>query len=77
MKLNYRDEAILELLVDTDLALPPTPLYENLRRRDVDISKRTVNRRLQVLADRGYVERVIEEKGYYVATEKGRDYVAT
>lgn len=74
MKLNYRDEAVLGLLVETELALPPTPIYENLRRRGEDISKRTVNRRLQVLEERGYVERVLERKGYYEATTKGEDY---
>ncbi|MDG5776261.1 winged-helix domain-containing protein [Haloarculaceae archaeon H-GB2-1] len=74
MKLNYRDEIVLELLVETDLALPPTPIYENLHRQGEDISKRTVNRRLQVLEERGYVERVLEAKGYYAATDKGRSY---
>jgi repressor of nif and glnA expression len=76
VKLNYRDEVVLELLVETDLVLPPTPIYENLRRRGVEISKRTVNRRLQVLEERGYVERILEGKGYYGATDKGSAYFA-
>lgn len=66
---------MLELLVESGLALPPTPIYENLRRDGATFSKRTVHRKLDRLEENDLVERVIPEKGYYRATEAGREYV--
>lgn len=76
MGINPRAEAILELLVETGLALPPTPIYENLRRRGATFSERTVHRQLKRLEEHGLVERVLGSKGYYRATERGEAYVA-
>lgn len=66
---------MLELLVESGLALPPTPIYENLRMDGATFSKRTVHRKLSRLDDAELVERVIPEKGYYRATDAGREYV--
>jgi Fe2+ or Zn2+ uptake regulation protein len=70
--LDFRAEAVLELLVASDLALPPTPIYENLRLNGETFSKRTVHRKLGNLVEAGYAEKVLNGKGYYRATEAGR-----
>ncbi|MFB6172607.1 MAG: winged-helix domain-containing protein [Haloarculaceae archaeon] len=67
---------ILELLATADLALPPTAIAVNLERRGVDVSRRTVQRRLAELRDQGLVEKALDEKGYYRTTERGRAFVA-
>ena len=69
--LDFRAKAVLEVLVASELALPPTPIYENLRLRGETFSKRTVHRKLRLLVEEGYVEKVVDEKGYYRATEEG------
>jgi Fe2+ or Zn2+ uptake regulation protein len=73
---DERGMAVLELLVRTELALPPTPVYENLRLSGETFSKRTVYRKLDALAEQGFVERVLDGKGYYRATSAGREYVS-
>lgn len=70
--LDFRAEAVLELLVDSDLALPPTPIHENLRLKGETFSKRTVHRKLRRLVEEGYAEKVLNGKGYYRATDAGR-----
>ena len=73
--LDRRSEKVLELLVRTDLALPPTPVYENLRMQGATFSKRTVYRKLDRLERRGFVERINNGKGYYQATDAGSDHL--
>jgi Fe2+ or Zn2+ uptake regulation protein len=73
--LDFRAKAVLNLLVGSGLALPPTPIYENLRLKGETFSKRTVHRKLGTLVDEGYVEKVLDGKGYYRATEAGRDLI--
>jgi Fe2+ or Zn2+ uptake regulation protein len=73
--LDFRAEAVLAVLVTSELALPPTPIYENLRLNGETFSKRTVHRKLRLLVEEGYVEKVVDEKGYYRATERGRAHV--
>lgn len=75
MAVNKRDEAILRFLAEKDIALPPRPLYENLRLEGATFSYRTVSRRLKHLHELGLVERALEEKGYYRITEQGEDYL--
>jgi Fe2+ or Zn2+ uptake regulation protein len=70
--LDFRAEAVLGLLVDSELALPPTPIYENLRLNGETFSKRTVHRKLGTLVEAGYAEKVMNGKGYYRATDAGR-----
>jgi Fe2+ or Zn2+ uptake regulation protein len=72
---DRRGERVLELLVESELALPPTPIYENLRMDGATFSKRTVHRKLKRLQDADLVERVVPEKGYYRATDAGHEYV--
>jgi Fe2+ or Zn2+ uptake regulation protein len=73
--LDFRAEAVLELLVASELALPPTPIYENLRLNGETFSKRTVHRKLGTLVEEGYAEKVLDGQGYYRATEAGRELV--
>lgn len=69
--LDFRAKAVLEVLVSSELALPPTPIYENLRLSGETFSKRTVHRKLRLLVEEEYVEKVVDEKGYYRATDEG------
>ncbi len=72
-----REEAILEFMVEHGLALPLTPIYENLKReRDITFSKRTVKRRLESLQEDGYMRRLEIGRGYWEVTDEGRAYVA-
>jgi Fe2+ or Zn2+ uptake regulation protein len=73
---DERGMAVLELLARTELALPPTPVYENLRLNGETFSKRTVYRKLDTLAEEGLVERVLDGKGYYQATDAGQEFVS-
>lgn len=75
MAVNKRDEAILRFLAEKDIALPPRPLYENLRLEGATFSYRTVSRRLNHLHELGLVEKVLQEKGYYQITQEGHDYL--
>lgn len=73
--LDFRAEAVLKLLVGSGLALPPTPIHENLRLNGETLSKRTVHRKLRTLVEEGYAEKVLNGKGYYRATEAGRELI--
>lgn len=73
--LDFRAKAVLKLLVGSGLALPPTPIYENLRLNGETFSKRTVHRKLGTLVDEGYAEKMLDGKGYYRATEAGHDLI--
>jgi Fe2+ or Zn2+ uptake regulation protein len=75
--LDFRAEAVLGLLVASGLALPPTPIHENLRLNGETFSKRTVHRKLDVLLEEGYVEKVLDGQGYYRATEAGYEHAGT
>lgn len=70
-----RRRAILEFLADSDLALPPKPIYINMRRRGATFGRKTVERHLKDMVEEGLVDRVLEEEGYYAITEDGRRYL--
>lgn len=71
-----RFAAILRLLETTGLALPPTPIYVNLvRNYNYTFSKRTVDRYLSDLADKGYVDTLANKQGYYYITDAGRKWL--
>lgn len=65
------DDAILELLLETGIAVPPAVISYNIA-----VSHPTVRRRLPKLLEHELVEKVDESKGYYEITEKGRQYLA-
>lgn len=66
------DPAILELLHESDLNLPPAVISHNVD----GISHTTVKRRLPILSEHGLVEKTSEKRGYYRVTDRGRDYLA-
>ena len=66
------DPAILELLDESDLDLPPAVISHNVD----GVSHPTVKRRLPILDEHGLVERTSEKRGYYRVTERGRAYLA-
>ncbi|WP_135855250.1 transcriptional regulator [Halorussus salinus] len=63
------DERILETLESSGLILSPAVIAKN-----IDRSRHEVNRRLTALVDYGLVER--EERGYYIISETGQQYLA-
>ncbi|WP_458208941.1 winged-helix domain-containing protein [Haladaptatus sp. NG-SE-30] len=74
--MNEKDDIILELLQETGLALPVTPIHENLRLQGHDFTRRTVRRRLKGLESHGLVNSLLGEKGYYQITEQGEAYLS-
>ncbi len=71
-----REKIILEFMSEHELALPLTPIYENLRRKEgITFSKRTVKRRLEALEEDGDVEWLDIGRGYWQITEKGKKRV--
>ncbi len=72
-----RERVILQFLAEHDLALPLTPIFENLKRNQgITFSKRTVKRRLEDLEADGHVQRLDIGRGYWEITEAGREYLA-
>lgn len=69
------DDSILELLHEKNIALPPRGLEVNLSREGVNVSRRTIQRRLNSLQEAKLVEMVEEEGSYYAITDKGRAYL--
>lgn len=70
------DDSILELLDESDVALPPRGIEINLQQAGVSISNRTIKRRLKKLHDWGLVDLINEKSSYYAITEKGREYLS-
>ena len=66
------DPAILELLQESDLDLPPAVISHNVD----GVSHPTVKRRLPILSEHGLVEKTSEKRGYYRITGRGRAYLA-
>lgn len=66
------DPAILELLQESGLALPPAVVSYNIQ----GVSHPTVTRRLPILEEHEMVEKVEESKGYYAITDRGSSYLA-
>ena len=65
------DPAILELLYESDIELPPAVISHNI----AGISHPTVKRRLPILTEHGLVVRVEDTAGYYRITELGIQYL--
>lgn len=69
-----RMRQVLGLLVETGLQMPPNVIFHNLKERGATFERRTVNRYLKELLERGHVERVDGTDGFYKATREGREY---
>ena len=71
-----RDQLILQFLDTHEVALPPTPLFFNLRRSEnVTFSKKTLRRRLSSLQERGLVTYIDEGDGYFEINDAGREWL--
>ncbi|WP_373190084.1 ArsR family transcriptional regulator [Halolamina sp.] len=66
------DDAILELLDECGIAIPPRAIAFNID----NVSRPTIDRRLPKLEDAGLVERYDDPQGYTRITDRGRAYLA-
>ena len=66
------DDAILELLDESDLTIPPMAIAFNIE----NVSRPTVDRRLPKLEQAGLVRRYDNPQGYTVITDRGRAYLS-
>ena len=70
------DTAILELLEETELALPPKVIAFNLKYLEVaSPAISTVQRRLGILEQNSFVEKVEKKSGYYTISNQGLSYL--
>lgn len=66
------DDAILELLEDCEISIPPRAIAFNIQ----NVSRPTVDRRLPKLEEAGLVKRYDDPQGYTEITDRGREYLA-
>ncbi|WP_241996851.1 ArsR family transcriptional regulator [Halorubrum sp. SD626R] len=66
------DDAILELLDESNLTIPPMAIAFNIE----NVSRPTVDRRLPKLEEAGLVKRYDDPQGYTKITDRGRAYLA-
>lgn len=66
------DDAILELLDECGIAIPPRAIAFNVG----NVSRPTIDRRLPKLEDAGLVERYDDPQGYTRITDRGRAYLS-
>lgn len=85
-----RKRRVLSLLVETDLALPPAVIFRNVKFRGADFERRSVNNYLGELAEEGLITKVdpkslesgeleevpMSDEGYFVATDRGSEYLS-
>jgi len=65
------DDAILELLEESGIAIPPRAIAFNIG----NVSRPTVDRRLPKLEQAGLVDRYDDPQGYTEITDRGRAYL--
>ncbi|MFH5801649.1 ArsR family transcriptional regulator [Haladaptatus sp. CMAA 1911] len=74
--MNKATDPVLEILADTDYALPSGVIYYNLSYKEqIDVSRRTVLRALDPLKEHGLVKIATGTETYYEITDKGRKYL--
>ena len=66
------DDAILELLDESNLTIPPMAIAFNIE----NVSRPTVDRRLPKLEKAGLVKRYDDPRGYTKITDRGRAYLS-
>lgn len=70
------DTAILELLEETELALPPKVIAFNLEYLEVaSPATSTVQRRLGILEQNEFVKKIDKKSGYYTISDQGEAYL--
>lgn len=65
------DDRILEFFEEHRIAVPPSVLTYHL-----NYSKVHINNRMRKLADKGLLEKVDQERGFYAITDLGLEYLA-
>ena len=70
------DAAVLGLLDDSRMFLPPKVIMVNLEYRDRGASHTQIKRRLWKLDDAGLVKKSKDGYGYYAITDKGRKVIS-
>lgn len=74
--MNSAVDPVLELLDETDLALPPGVIAYNLDKRMGDApSRSTITRAISKLESRDFIRKAPESNTYYEITEIGRAYL--
>lgn len=85
-----RKMQVLELLVESELALPPVVIFRNAKLRGATFERNTTNNYLNELADEGLIQKIdakalnsgniekieTSQEGYFIATEKGHERLA-
>jgi repressor of nif and glnA expression len=85
-----RMRLVLEILDESQLALPPAVIFRNLKVRGATFERRSVNNYLEELSEQGYLRKVDpkhmeeggyetvgpDETGYYIITEEGSEHVS-
>jgi len=80
-----RKQLVLDILIESDLALPKAAIFRNLKVRGATFERRSVDNYLSELAEEGLVRKVdvealesgeivetdMSESGYFIATELG------
>lgn len=80
---------VLEILANSECALPPVVIFRNAKIKGATFERRSVTNYLQELHGRGLVVKVdpeslengniveiqLSEDGYYIATEEGREFL--
>jgi len=75
--MNKASIPILELLAESDLALPASTITHNLNRALTDApSRATVFRAIEPLEEHGLIRPTGGDSTHYEVTEKGRQYLA-
>jgi DNA-binding PadR family transcriptional regulator len=75
--MNKATDPILELLDESDMALPPKTMKVNFKRFLDDYpSDTTVDRAIKNLRERGWIKKYPTAETHYVITDKGREYLS-
>lgn len=74
--MNTAVDPVLELLDESDLALPPGVIAYNLNIQIGDApSRSTITRAVRELESHGFIHKAPESNTYYEITDKGRAYL--
>ncbi len=71
--MSLNDTVVLEFLHEHDLEMPPKPLWANLNRHGHEIGYSTVQLRISVLDEHGFLEKA--DSGYYQVSNLGERWL--
>ena len=70
-----RKRAVLRLMDESGLALPPKIIHINLERRGATFSLNTVRRHIKEMEEEGFVRKIEQGRGVYEITDDGREWL--